>query len=130
MTRTTSDRASPRDDASRATWWAVPVAGGVLVALSWIALVLAPEPNVDAGPVLPTADNGSRVPVTSTLAGFHSGFSYLPDDAMLGFVEIPGGAFVMGSDPGRDSLSFKRGVVGQRPCSRPARRTHLLSFEV
>ena len=107
MTHTASDRASPRDDASRATRWAVPVAGGVLVALSWMALILAPDPNRDAFPVLPTADDdGPRVPIPSTLAGFHSEFAYLPADSMLGFVEIPSGVFVMGSDPGRDSLSF------------------------
>jgi formylglycine-generating enzyme required for sulfatase activity len=32
--------------------------------------------------------------------------AYLPNDSLLGFVEIPAGRFVMGSDPGADSLAF------------------------
>src|SRR5690606_22366182 len=32
---------------------------------------------------------------------------YLPDDPMLGFVEIPAGPFQMGSDPARDPQSFE-----------------------
>ena len=31
---------------------------------------------------------------------------FLPDDALLGFVEVPAGPFLMGSDPDRDPLAF------------------------
>jgi len=31
---------------------------------------------------------------------------YLPDEDLLGFVEVPGGSFVMGADPARDPLAY------------------------
>lgn len=39
-------------------------------------------------------------------AGFLADVGYLPDDGMLGFVEIPAGPFLMGSDPAADRLAF------------------------
>ncbi len=40
------------------------------------------------------------------LHGFRADAWFLPDDARLGFVEIPAGPFVMGSDPVVDPLAF------------------------
>lgn len=40
------------------------------------------------------------------LPGFRSDAWFLPDGDLLGFVEVPGGAFLMGSDPAIDPLAF------------------------
>jgi formylglycine-generating enzyme required for sulfatase activity len=42
----------------------------------------------------------------STLAGFRADAWFLPDDELLGFVEVPAGPFTMGSDPAIDPLAF------------------------
>jgi len=39
-------------------------------------------------------------------AGFRADAWLLPDEALLGFVEIPAGAFIMGSDPRRDPMAY------------------------
>jgi len=39
---------------------------------------------------------------------FNKDYFYLPDDPMLGFVEIPGGEFIMGSDKKKDNDTFDR----------------------
>ncbi|MEX2132177.1 MAG: SUMF1/EgtB/PvdO family nonheme iron enzyme [Pseudohongiellaceae bacterium] len=41
------------------------------------------------------------------LAGFRSNLFYLPDDPLLGFVEIPAGPFLMGSNPAFDRLAYE-----------------------
>ena len=51
----------------------------------------------------PVADGGAS---GAELAGFRRDAWYLPDDGLLGFVEIPGGPFIMGSDPTIDRLAF------------------------
>lgn len=38
--------------------------------------------------------------------GFRSDAWFLPEEALLGFVEIPAGPFLMGSDPAIDTLAF------------------------
>ncbi len=40
------------------------------------------------------------------LSGFRSDAWFLPDDDLLGFVEVPAGGFRMGSDPEADPLAF------------------------
>jgi energy-coupling factor transporter ATP-binding protein EcfA2 len=62
--------------------------------------------------------NGSLTPVEQASAGdtlaaigdprFHVDRWYLPDEPMLGFVEIPDGPFRIGSDQKRDSQAFGR----------------------
>ena len=42
----------------------------------------------------------------AALRGFRADAWFLPDDELLGFVEIPSGPFVMGSDPATDPLAF------------------------
>ena len=41
------------------------------------------------------------------LAGFRPDAWFLPDDDLLGFVEIPAGPFLMGSDPAIDGQAFE-----------------------
>ena len=43
---------------------------------------------------------------SSMRPGFRPDAWFLPDDDLLGFVEIPAGPFSMGSDPARDSMLF------------------------
>ena len=59
----------------------------------------------------PVPGNGAREPTAAAPAddatlGFRSDAWFLPDDALLGFVEIPAGPFLMGSDRGGDPLAF------------------------
>jgi len=79
---------------------AVLAAAGALVLATWGALALAPD----------RTDEGAGATVETTLPdelpGFRADALYLPDDTLLGFVEIPGGPFTMGSDPGVDELAF------------------------
>lgn len=49
---------------------------------------------------------GAPVELPAGLPGFRPDLFYLPDDSLLGFVEIPAGPFTMGSDPGVDTLAF------------------------
>jgi len=40
------------------------------------------------------------------LPGYRADLGYLPETPLLGFVEIPDGPFLMGSDPGIDTLAY------------------------
>ena len=62
------------------------------------------EPRADAGEdeIIP----GARGLEASELAGYRADLGYLPDDPLLGFVEIPEGPFLMGSDPAIDTLAY------------------------
>lgn len=42
----------------------------------------------------------------SDLIGVRTDLGHLPDDPLLGFMEIPAGPFLMGSDPGIDTLAY------------------------
>ncbi len=44
---------------------------------------------------------------SASYPGFRSDLAYLPDDAMLGFVEIPAGVFTMGSNPALDRMAYE-----------------------
>ena len=78
----------------------VPLAFLAIVAAVWIALRLSQGPPtelaMDARP--PTA--------TGNVEGFRAGAWFLPDEELLGFVEIPAGPFVMGSDASVDPDAF------------------------
>ena len=82
--------------------WGVPVAEVALVAAVWVALWLA-------GSAGDRAMNRGAVGVElpDELAGFRADAWYLPDEELLGFVEIPSGPFTMGSDPSVDPLAFE-----------------------
>lgn len=63
------------------------------------------ELSVSAAP----AEAGAVVPeeaVPEELPSFRSDAWFLPDDSLLGFVQIPGGPFLMGSDPSSDPAAF------------------------
>jgi formylglycine-generating enzyme required for sulfatase activity len=79
--------------------WPIVAAGG-LVAAVWFSLRLAP--SVPAS----EAESGGPIVLPSDLPGFRADAWYLPDDELLGFVEIPAGPFLMGSDRARDPLAF------------------------
>ena len=116
--------------------WTVPFSALLLVGAVWTALWLArggadgpggpasttvgapPGPTYrdaswspldDAGsPASPEAASPSAAAAVgaASLPGFRADLLQLPDDTLLGFVEIPAGPFVMGSDPAVDSLAF------------------------
>jgi formylglycine-generating enzyme required for sulfatase activity len=79
----------------------VALAAAGLVAAVWISLVLSESTatrRADAA--------GEPVPDFGQVPGFLSDAWYLPDEELLGFVEIPGGPFTMGSDPAADTAAF------------------------
>lgn len=49
----------------------------------------------------------ATISADNRLAGFRSEAWFLPDDAMLGFVEIPAGTFIMGSNPAVDRMAYE-----------------------
>ena len=57
----------------------------------------------------PDEAGGVRPPTAgpAALTRFRSDAWFLPDDELLGFVEIPAGPFLMGSDPAIDALAFE-----------------------
>ncbi len=54
----------------------------------------------------PLTESESGFSTTPNLDGFRGDAWMLPDDELLGFVEIPAGAFLMGSDPARDPMAY------------------------
>ena len=57
-------------------------------------------------PSLAPAQVGVTYSPPQALAGFRASAWFLPDDEMLGFVEIPAGPFLMGGAPPTDPLAF------------------------
>ncbi|MBM4185275.1 MAG: formylglycine-generating enzyme family protein [Gemmatimonadetes bacterium] len=80
--------------------WPALAAVGLVLAV-WLSLSLAPD--APAGQATPEAP---AVELPAELAGFRADAWFLPDDGMLGFVEVPGGPFTMGSDRAVDPLAF------------------------
>lgn len=56
---------------------------------------------------LDRGDLDSAASANPELAGFRSDRWYLPDDPMLGFVSIPAGPFIMGSNPALDPMAYQ-----------------------
>ncbi len=65
-----------------------------------------PDPDPDPDPDRTGVTTEAPGAVPAELAGFRSDAWFLPDDARLGFVEVPAGPFVMGNDPGTDAMAF------------------------
>lgn len=80
--------------------WPVLAAIG-LVAAVWLALALAPSAPAGVGD-----GEAPTIELPTELAGFRADAWFLPADDMLGFVEVRGGPFLMGSDPTVDPLAF------------------------
>jgi formylglycine-generating enzyme required for sulfatase activity len=59
------------------------------------------EADLEQTPALPPISE------SPSLQRFRADAFYLPDDPLLGFVEIPSGTFVMGSDPRVDRAAFE-----------------------
>ena len=70
-----------------------------LAVLTLVGAVWTFRPTSDEPPLPPMA-------VTSDLSRFRADAWFLPAEELLGFVEIPAGPFLMGSDPGLDPLAF------------------------
>ncbi len=79
----------------------MPVAEVVLVGAVWLSLRLAGD-----APGLGDTMAGEPASLPDELAGFAADAWYLPDDGMLGFVEVSAGPFSMGSDPRADPLAY------------------------
>lgn len=56
--------------------------------------------RLDAPAQIPAADVAAPV-------GFRSDLLFLPDEPLLGFVQIPAGAFIMGSNPAADRQAYE-----------------------
>ena len=83
--------------------WAVPLAALALVGASWAALRLASSP---ATPDERAAGVAASLELPGEVPGLRADAWFLPDEPLLGFVEIPEGPFTMGSDPAVDPLAF------------------------
>lgn len=90
----------PADPGGR---WAVVAGATALVLAVWGSLHLAQSRSTDGKGV---AAEPAASALSPDIEGFRADALHLPDDSLLGFVEIPAGPFVMGSDPGVDSLAF------------------------
>lgn len=55
----------------------------------------------------PAPESGTDAASAAGLDGFRDDAWLLPDEAMLGFVEVPAGAFVMGSNPLQDPMAYE-----------------------
>ena len=90
----------PTEQPQRAVWigWAVLSA---LVAIVAAVLIQARDQPAATATVTRYAP-----PPGPDLTGFQADAWFLPDDDLFGFVEIPAGPFLIGSDPARDPLAF------------------------
>ena len=73
------------------------------------ALILVGVVSCQRPPSETRAEDGHELPSTANpaeLSGFRADAWFLPDDELLGFVEIAAGQFVMGSDPAIDALAY------------------------
>ncbi len=85
-------RRASRSAARRANWYAGRL---VVLALLVASAAACQSPAPPAEPALP-----------ATLDGYRADAWFLPNDPLLGFVEIPAGPFVMGSDPAADPQAY------------------------
>lgn len=82
-------------------------------AARWLAAALIVSALAACRPPEPPVETGAPPP--AALAGFRADAWFLPDEPLLGFVEIPAGPFLMGSDPAADPRAFEneRWLAGQ-----------------
>ncbi len=59
------------------------------------------------GSAVPFGATSPPAALPSELPGFRPDAWFLPDDGLLGFVEVTGGPFLMGGDPTTDPASFE-----------------------
>ena len=75
---------------------------GAALALALLVAAAACERSARDG-----SSGASLPPLPDALDGFRADAWFLPDDDLLGFVEIPAGPFTMGSDPATDPQAFE-----------------------
>ena len=92
-----------KENRTRSQPWPVLSAAVALVLAAWGSLALSQSlSRADTGGALSSA--AFALPVE--LPDFLADTWFLPDDDLLGFVEIGAGSFTMGSDPVVDTLAF------------------------
>ena len=77
--------------------------------LAALILTAAASLSCQRPPSQPAAETAVVSPPTASpavLAGFRADAWFLPDDELLGFVEVPAGPFLMGSNPAADPGAF------------------------
>jgi formylglycine-generating enzyme required for sulfatase activity len=104
------------EPSSRAVWigWAV-----LAILITIVSAVLYQARSQSDARALPPR---RPPPAEAEVRGFRKDAWYLPEDETLGFVEIPAGPFLMGSDPARDKLAFDN--------ERPPALTELPTFYI
>ena len=87
---------------------AVFVAAGLIFTGVWVdyrnQMARAASGALDSGGNAPASGESADPP--RALPGYRADLGHLPDDPLLGFVEIAEGPFVMGSNPGTDTLAY------------------------
>lgn len=77
-------------------------ATALIILILMVAVILYNERPAAAA----ARPDGAPPAMPTEVPGFRSDAWYLPDDETLGFVEIPAGPFLMGSDPSVDPAAF------------------------
>jgi len=98
----THDSAMSKERSSAPPAW-LGGAAIVMAVLTLVGAVWTFRPSSDAPPMPPAA--GASDP-----SRFRADAWFLPAEELLGFMEIPAGPFLMGSDPALDSLAFDNEV--------------------
>lgn len=89
--------------------------GGALARSNWVGHLIVATIVIAVAALLQLRGNGPAPGVTppppltppaGELPGFRADAWYLPDDQLLGFVEIPAGPFTMGADKSTDAMAF------------------------
>ncbi len=97
--RVTTAKDPPESPASRSDARGLAVIAALIVVAT--GLLYSQRPHATAA-MPPAAESGDPA-----LPGFRADAWFLPDDDLLGFVEIPAGPFLMGSDSKLDPRAFE-----------------------
>jgi len=92
--------AAPSADSQRAVWIGFAVLAALVGIVAVVLIQARSQPSASGPPVHYSTPSGAQT------SSFRSDAWFLPNDDLLGFVEIPAGPFLMGSDPARDPLAF------------------------
>jgi formylglycine-generating enzyme required for sulfatase activity len=96
----TDDASSGERELARPSKIAVPLAALLIVGAVWLALQLSRSAPAGSRTETPSPTAALELP------GLRSDTWFLPAEELLGFVEIPAGVFLMGSDPAVDPRAF------------------------
>jgi len=87
-------------ESQRAVWIGFAVLATLVGIVAVVLIQARAQPSASAPPVHYSTPSGAQT------SSFRPDAWFLPNDDLLGFVEIPAGPFLMGSDPTRDPLAF------------------------